>query len=384
MKSERLLEIVASHFADELGGVWVHAPGTRAMGKLQYPAHHITIGGMYPDLLALRDGDLVVAGVVCGEDDEVLAGLGRAVSFRRGAHYAVLAGEVARMRAHRDVALDAGVGVIAVSPDERLDSQLPSASNLPLINDVRRELDILARRNVRRRFASLAFNHPIHFVAPIMAIRPDAPQTKQDVASLLMERWGFSGSRSEAWWSCFYGALFLGLIRESATKEETLDLSQLGVQVRSALLDRRSASELRELVNQRVPLVDHAPDVAFLLRGLYLAEPDVAFLVSILRTLEPTGVGVEKLILRALQLYPNAGINLFFKAEEHERVLELVRSARYRELFDPAYARKAILPGVYGPFKRQMIHLGFLRPDCPTWSETDPYDPGEDIWAPRG
>jgi hypothetical protein len=64
--------------------------------------------------------------------------------------------------------------------------------------------------------------------------------------------------------------------------------------------------------------------------------------------------------------------------------LALVRSARYRELFEPAYARQAILPGVYGPFKRQMIHLGFLQPDCPTWSESDAYDPGEDIWVPRG
>ena len=49
------------------------------MGKLQYPAHRITIGGRYPDLLALRDGDYVVAGVVCGDEDDLLAGLGRAV-----------------------------------------------------------------------------------------------------------------------------------------------------------------------------------------------------------------------------------------------------------------------------------------------------------------
>jgi hypothetical protein len=384
MKTERILEIVAAHLADEYGEAWVHAAGTRAMGQLRAPGHHVSIGGWYPDLLALRDGDLVVAGVACGDDSDYLAGLGRALIFRKGAHYSFLAGELAKTRQYRDVALDSGLGIISVSPDERIDLQLPSASNLPLENDVRRELDILARRNVRRRFASLAFNHPVHFVAPIMAIRPDTPQTKQEVASLLMERWGFSGSRTEAWWSCFYGALFLGLIRESATEEETLNLSELGVQVRNALLERHSAAELRELVNKRVPLLDHAPDVALVLRGLYLAEPDVALMVRILRTLEPTGVGVEKLILRTLQLYPNAAVNLFFRAEEHDKVLELLRGARYRELFEPEYARQAILPGVYGPFKRQMIHLGFLRSDCPTWSEAEKYDPGEDLWIPRG
>lgn len=384
MKTERILELVASHLTDEYGEAWVHAAGTKAMGALRSPGHHISIGGWYPDLLALRDGDLVVAGVACGEDSDYLAGLGRALTISQGAHYAFLAGELSQTRQYRDTALDSGLGVIAVSPDERLDVQLPSARNLPLENDVRRELEILSRRNVRRRFASLSFNHPIHFVAPIMAIRPDTPQTKQEVASLLMERWGFSGSRTEAWWSCFYGALFLGIIRESPTKEETLKLSELGVQVRNALLERHSAAELRELVNKRVPLLDHAPDVALVLRGLYLAEPDVALMVRILRTLEPTGVGVEKLILRTLQIYPNAAVNLFFKAEEHNAVLSLLRSARYRELFEPAFARRAILPGVYGPFKRQMIHLGFLRSESPTWSEPEKYDPGEDLWIPRG
>ncbi len=384
MKTERILEIVAAHLRDEYGEAWVHTKGTRAMGQLRAPGHHISIGGWYPDLLALRDGDLVVAGVACGEDGDYLAALGRALTFRKGAHYAFLAGELTETRQYRDTALDSGLGVISVSPDERLDVQLPSASTLPFENDVRRELDILARRNVRRRFASLAFNHPIHFVAPIMAIRPDAAQSKQEVASLLMERWGFSGSRTEAWWSCFYGALFLGLIRESQNQEETLNLSELGVQVRNALLERHSASELRELVNKRVPLLDHAPDVALALRGLYLAEPDVSLMVRILRTLESTGVGVEKLILRTLQIYPNAAVNLFFRAEEHDTVLALIRGARYRELFEPAFARKALLPGVYGPFKRQMIHLGFLRSDSPTWSEPEKYDPGEDLWIPRG
>lgn len=384
MKTERILEIVATHLTDEYGNTWVHTTGTQAMGKLRAPGHHISIGGWYPDLLALRDGDLVVAGVACGEDSDYLAGLGRALTFRKGAHYSFLAGEFAKTRQYRDIALDSGLGVISVSPDERLDVQLPSPSNLPVENDVRRELEILSRRNVRRRFASLAFNHPIHFVAPIMAIRPDAPQSKQEVASLLMERWGFSGSRTEAWWSCFYGALFLGLIRESQTEEETLNLSELGIQVRNALLERHSAAELRELVNKRVPLLDHAPDVALVLRGLYLAEPDVSLMVRILRTLEPTGVGVEKLILRTLQIYPNAAVNLFFRAEEHDTVLELLRGARYRELFDPEFSRKAMLQGVYGPFKRQMIHLGFLRADCPTWSEPETYDPGEDLWIPRG
>ena len=95
-------------------------------------------------------------------------------------------------------------------------------------------------------------------------------------------------------------------------------------------------------------------------------------------------MGVEKLILRTLQIYPNAAVNLFFRAEEHDTVLALLRGARYRELFEPEFSRKAMLPGVYGPFKRQMIHLGFLRPDCPTWSDPSRYDPGEDLWIPRG
>ncbi len=380
MDNEGILHTVAAYLYRELEQVWAHPRDTRALGKLSYPLHHVHIGGWYPDLLALRDGDYVLAVAVCGRGDDYLAGLGRALTFRRGAHFAVLAGELAELRQYRDAALDSGVGVMAVSPDERVDLQLPPPTNLPLSNDVRRELDILAQRNVRRRITSLGFDHPVHFLAPIMAIRPDTPQPKQEVASLLMERWGFDGSRTEAWWSCLYGAMFLGLLQDD---EETLRLTELGTHLRNALLDRHSAAELRELVNHRRPLMDHAPDVALALRGLYLAEPDVALLVDVLDDLEDTGFGVEKLILRMLRLHPNAGVSLFFRTEHQEQVLERVRAARYRELFAPDFARETLLPGVYGAFKSQLIHLGFLQPSCRLWTDAAGYDPGEDLWIPR-
>ncbi len=380
MDNERILDIVASYADREFGGAWVHPRGTRALGKLQFPLHHIHIGGWYPDVLGLRDNDHIVAISVAGNGNGYLAELGRALTFRRGAHYAVLAGDFAELRQFRDAALDSGVGVLAVTPDERVDLQLPAPSNLPLHNDVRRELGILAARNVRRRITSLGFEHPVHFLAPIMAIRPDTRQPKQEVASLLMDRWGFDGSRTEAWWSCFYGALFLGLVVET---DEELGLSELGGHTRNALLDRHSAAELRELVQNRRPLMDHAPDVALVLRSLYLAEPDVALLVRMLGSMESTGVGVEKFILRTLRLHPNAGVNLFFRTEHQDEVLERIRSARYRELFEPEFARKVLLPGVYGAFKCQLIHLGFLQPSCPLWMDSSQYDPGEDIWIPR-
>jgi hypothetical protein len=383
MKPERVLEIVAQQLANELGHVWVHPPDAQQFGKLNHPAHHISIGGWYPEILGLRDGDHVVAVVVRGGDDSYLAALGQAVAFRRGAHFVLLAGEIAPLRQVRDAAFECGIGVIGVGPDERADIQFGAASGLPPMNDVRRELAVLERRTVRRRFTSLIFNHPVHFLAPIMAIRPETPQPKQEVAGLLMERWGFTGPRTEAWYACLYGALFLGLVKEDARNEELLGLTELGTHVRNALLDRYSAADLRELANKKKPLIDLAPDVALLLRSLFLGEPDVALLLGLLETMEPTGVGIEKLVLRMLQVAPNAAINLFFRNEVHERVLELVRGARYRDLFDPAFARASLLPSVFGGFKAQLVHLGFLRAECPLWAEPERYDPGEDLWIRR-
>lgn len=380
MDRESVLNVVARYLEREMGIVWMHPRDSSRLGQLEFPLHHVHIGGYFPDLLALRDADRVVAVAVCGSQDDHLAGLGRGVRFRPGAHYAVLAGELGAMREHRTAALDSGLGVLTASGDGRVDLTLPAPTPLPLDNDVRRELAILSRRNVRRRISSLGFDHPLHFAAPILAIRPDAHPSKQDVASLLMERWGFDGSRTEAWWSCLYGALFLGLVTET---DDHLSLTDLGVRMRVALLDRRSASELREMVSHPLPLVDQAPEVALVLRGAFLLEPDVARVVRILEEVEPTGVGVEKVVLRMLQLHPNAGLNLFFKAEHHEEVLGLVRGARYRDLFRPEMARRLLLPGVYSTFKRQLVHLGFLQPSTPTWSSPEGYDPGDDLWLPR-
>jgi hypothetical protein len=378
--------MVANYLRERFGRVWVHPRGTRAFGKLDLPAHRVAVAGWYPDVLCRMEDDRIVSVVLelgPGEPD-LMRGLGRAVAIKGGVHTVLLAAEVEEIAKVRETVLRAGVGVFAIA-ERKFEVEFPpeltsGASAYPQHLDVLRELEVLETRKVRRRFPALAFDHPLHFVAPVLAIRPGTPQTKQEVASLLLERWGYEGPRTESWWNSLYGGLFLGLVEER--EGEVLRLTDLGYHVRTALLARYSAAELRGMTEQGRPLIEISPNAALLCRSLYLAEPDASLIVRMLAGFGHArkDVAFADLMGLAIQRYPNAALNLFIKAEGQKRFAEAWREGKLAELLRPAELRELVHPSLPSTFKRQLIHLGILDQASNVWTDLTDYRPRDDKW----
>ena len=379
--------MLANFLQERFGRVWVYPPGTRAFGKLELPTHRIAVNGWFPDVLCLLPDDRIVAVVAELEAADIMRGVGRAVALKGGVHAVLLAAEAEELARVRDTVLGVGVGLCAVGPGADVRVEFPRPDDgpggaYPQHQDVLRELEVLDRRTVRRRFTSLVFDHPLHYAAAVLAIRPGTPQAKQDVASLLLERWGFGGPQTEAWWNVLYGALFLGLVREWQ-KEEALQLTDLGEQTRTALLTRYSAAELKELTQHERPLCELSPNVAFLLRSLYFSEPDAGLILKLLMSFVETKVHVSKLLALVMQRHPNAAANLFIRAEAQNHYAEAWREGRLNDLLNSDQLKQILNPSVYGPFKRQLIHLGVLDVTSLVWEKDQNYNPDKDFWVRR-
>jgi len=387
MRATKATNIVVEFLRERFGRVWVHPRGTRAFGKLDLPVHRVAVAGWYPDILCRLQDDRVVSVVLELESDEdgVLRGLGRAVTLRGSVHAVFLAGEAEVLNKYRDTILSAGVGLFAVSRKEHdIDLVFPPAPPLgpniyPQHMDVLRELEVLEKRKARRRFPSLAFDHPLHFIATVLAIRPGTPQPKQEVASLLLERWGYEGSRTESWWNSLYGGLFLGLVEEQEDSE-TLKLTELGYQARTALLSRYSAADLRGMTTGNKPLVELSPNVAFLARALYLTEPDSALILSLIAGLEDEKFSFIDLLSTTLQRFPNAVMSLFIKPEAQADFAMAWRNGKLGELLRPKTLGEIVHPAIVGPYKKQLVHIGVLSSESRIWKEEDAYLPEKDTW----
>ncbi len=391
LKSTVAINIAAEFLKERLGRVWVHPRGTRAFGKLDLPVHRVAVGGWYPDLLCRLQDDRVVAVVLELDSDEdgLMGGLGRAVILKGGTHAVFLAAESERLNKYRDIILGAGVGVLAVSR-KQADIEIvfpvssPAGPNVyPQHQDILRELEVLEKRKVRRRFPALAFDHPLHFIAIVLAIRPGTPQPKQEVASLLLERWGgYEGSRTEFWWNSLYGGLFLGLVEEQEDNE-TLRLTELGYQARTALLSRYSASDLRGMTVGNKALVELSANVAFLARALYLTEPDSSLVLSLLEGNPEKEVPIMDIVSKGLQRFPNSVMNLFIKPEAQADFALAWRHGKLGELLHPKSLGEIIHPAMVGPFKKQLVHIGILSEDNRIWKEEETYIPESDVWKRR-
>jgi hypothetical protein len=377
--------LVANYLRERFGRVWVHPKGTRAFGKLDLPAHRVAVAGWYPDVLCRMDDDRIVSVVMelGSKEPDLMRGLGKAVALKEGVHAVLLAADAERIAGVRETVLRAGVGVFSVGEGE-FDVEFPpgraaDASRYPQHADVLRELEVLEMRKVRRRFPTLSFDHPLHFVAPVLAIRPGTPQPKQEVASLLLERWGYAGPRTESWWNSLYGGLFLGLVQEVAETED-LRLTDIGYHVRTALLARYSAAELRAMTQQERALIELSPNIAFLCRALYLSEPDAGLIIRMINGFRNNRIPFTELVAKAVQQYPNQVLNVYLRSEVHKDYAEAWRCGTLSELLSPNRLRELVHPNLPGIFKQQLIHLGVLKSETKVHTDIEKYRPEEDLW----
>ncbi len=382
MAQTRLFSALATRFSNEFGRAWIHPAGTRAYGKLEFPVHKVAVHGWYPDLLALTDDDRVVAVVSELEHGDLMRGLGRAVALKDGVHAVLLAGERDRLERVRDSVVRAGVGLCLVGPGQQVEFEFPASWNSGSTRqfvDVVRELELLARRpRIRRRFPSLALGHPLHYAAPVLAVRPGSRQSRQEVAALLLERWGLPGPKTEAWQSAVVGAILFGLLQDAGA--EGIELTERGALLRRVLLERYGARDLRALADEPEPLVALVPWLALVLQAVYLAEPDVSLVWEVLGSCGESRPDMTRLMAHMFHRYPNAALNLLVRPDAQNRFAAAWRQADLAALLRPRKLREVIHPAVVGPFKRQLVHLGLLRSGCPVWRDVESYDPGRDFW----
>jgi len=387
MQATVAMSLALDHLKARFGRVWVHPKGTRAFGKLEVPVHKVAVHGWYPDMLCLTDDDRIIAVILELQDADLMRGLGRAVAVKDGVHAVLLAADRDALDQIADTVLRAGVGLCRIGPGANVAVTMPpqghvTSASLPEHSDVLRELEMLSGRSIRRRFPALTFGHPLHFLAPALAIRPGQPQVKKEVAGLLLERWGFDGPRTESWWNSLYGSLMLGLVDEQDGGDR-LALTERGRYVRTALLARYSAAELKSMTGNHPALIDLSPNLAFLLRSLYLAEPDAAVIVSCLLSNPGRSLNMRHLMALMIQRHPNAALNVLIRPDAQKRFAEAWRQGRLAEMLRSEELGAMVHRAVVSHFKRQLIHIGFLHPDSPIWHSEVTYDPDRDLWAQR-
>ncbi|MCD6497677.1 MAG: hypothetical protein J7M25_05140 [Deltaproteobacteria bacterium] len=387
MQATVAMNMVLDRLRAQFGRVWLHPKGTRAFGKLDVPVHKVAVHGWYPDMLCLTDDDRIIAVILELQDADLMRGLGRAVAVRSGVHATLLAADRAPLERIADTVLRAGVGLCHIGPGADVAVTMPPRSHvtsgsLPQHNDILRELEMLSNRSIRRRFPVLTFDHPLHFLAPVLAIRPGQPQVKKEVAGLLLERWEFDGPRIESWWNSLYGSLLLGLVDEQDGGER-LVLTERGQYVRTALLARYSAGELKAMTGKNPILMEQSPNVAFLLRSLYMAEPDAAVILSCILSTPGRPLTMQGLMALMIQRHPNVALNVLVRPDVQNRFAEAWRQGRLAEMLHPRELGAMVHPAVVGYFKRQLVHLGFLHPNSPIWFDEEGYDPERDLWGRR-
>jgi len=174
----------------------------------QCDRHQITISGRYPDVLGFTATNRVFAMEIKGVDD-LLKGIGQALTYQRGSHMSYLAADSSAFQHVADVAVSKGVGAIQVS-DDGIDDwrDPPHTASRDQLSDVAGQLSYqLRRQESAGSVAAMTLAQPLNFLAPVIVINTCGSMTEYNVKAIVEDEYGFGAARQAV-----RGASVLGLV----------------------------------------------------------------------------------------------------------------------------------------------------------------------------
>jgi len=371
---------VARHLSEKNNWqVWIHPHSSASSYRevsSQFPSHSITINGYLPDLLALDPQGMVNA-IEVKDGKSVREGVGQAVTYKRGANYVFLAAPSNAVSLLKEDILAHGIGVIEVTNDLECFINRPPFTSSPIfLKDILRELTLLQYgESDVGRMTSLDLNHPINYISPVLFFDEEECSLLSVTNNII--QWGMGRPEKN-----LRGARLLGLVKKS---DDVLVLTSDGNNLKR-LLNRIYGKPLERLneLKGKGTLVDHDPELAYLIKLFYLKNPDVNTYVNILKSVESKKPTIFDILETAFKESPNLIVNFMVKRTRKNQVLSMLQKKSRNEMLDVLRTRnfviRNLLKSLFFPFKRQLIHIGILKPSKIWSGGMETVDFSKDYW----
>lgn len=366
---------------------FVHIPGSHSS---RYESvlercdeHRISIGGRFPDVIGFTNTNRIFAIEVKGDDD-ILKGIGQALTYQQGAHVSYLAADSGAIRQISSVALSKGLGTIKVENESSSWSPPAVTESNMHVQDVAGQLNYrLQRRGSAGEIAGMALTQPINFLAPTLILKQRESLSKEDIQNVIVDEYGFRAPEH-----IYDGAVVLGLISEGKNCELT-DRGQLV----GTMLNGYGVSNLDELEQLKPPrgsvVANEHPQIATLLRSQYTEHPEIRLLFQALS--EVSGeLPFPELVKILVNQYPNVFLNVFCTANSspsqsesgRKQARDLIESGDSEKIYKKENVWKTVVrSNIFQNFVQQLKHIGILSPETSGHSgKLADFDPNIKPW----
>lgn len=368
---------------------FVHVPGShldRYDSVLnRYEKHRISIAGRYPDIIGFTNTNRVFAIEVKGHEN-LLKGIGQALTYQQGAHTAYLAADGNAMRQVSSVAHSKGLGTIRVSnTDSEWTDPMSNAAHIH-VQDVVGQLNYrLQRRGSAGKIAGMALSQPVNFLAPTIILDEKRSLTRTELYDEIEEQYEFNAPQH-----IHNGASVLGLISEG----NRCILTDRGQLVKTTL-NGYGVETLGDLERLKPPqgtvVADEHPPIATLLRSLYTEHPEVRLLFQALSEMSGE-VYFPELAEILVNQYPNVFLNVFCPGNPapgesesgREQARALIEAGDSQQIYKERKVWESVVrSNIFQNFIQQLKHIGVLAPETRGHhSKLADYDPAEKPWIP--
>jgi len=369
---------------------FVHVPGSHSdryesvLNRRE--KHRISIAGRFPDVIGFTNTNCVFAIEVKGDDD-LLKGIGQALTYQQGAHTSYLAAEGSAMRQVSNVAHAKGLGTIKVNDTESEWTDPTSTAAHVHVQDVVGQLNYrLQRRGSAGKIAGMVLSQPINFLAPTIVLDERGPLSRNSLYEIIEDEYGFHAPQH-----IYDGATVLGLISGG----DRCTLSERGRLVATTLngYSVDTLADLERLKPDRgIVVADEHPPIATLLRSQYTEHPEARLLFQALSELSGETLFPELLEVLVNQ-YPNVFLNVFCTANRapgqsesgREQARALIEAGNPERIYKEEQVWKRVVrSNIFQNFVQQLKHIGVLAAETSGHSgKLADYDASKKPWIPR-
>lgn len=344
------------------------------------PSHQIAIRGRYPDIVGFTQTNRIFAVEVKGDTD-MQKGIGQALTYQQGSHYSYLAADHEAVEEIADIATSNGLGLIRCTTSGAIEWETPNqVLSRDLLPDIEGQLSYrLHRRESAGKIASMDLAQPLNFLAPVLAIqRLDTP-TKDAIADVIKDEYGFSATTG-----AINGARVLAIVDE---EHDAFHLTEQGTLAATVLagsgIDSLSAlKDVKDAIPRGHTVYDHYPTLATLLRTLFLRHPEMRLLVEALGELRAECVTVPEVIELLVRTYPNVFLNLFCTRSGREDARAYIERGAFEAIYGNEETWKDLIrSNVIFNFVHQLRHAGILAAETSGHGRAlEEFDPDAKPW----
>ena len=357
-------------------------PRLRRLGGVQRFSFDADGQTVHPDVVGqLDDGESLFAVEAKGSTD-LLKGAAQASLYATSVHAAWLAAPAAALAKAPAALREAkarGLGVLSVDLDGAVIVVAEPVERLPWLHDAR---GVRAQFSVAAQFSAAdtyPYNHPTHYLAPVVALDPARDYTVSEVRDALGD-YPVPVEAAAGIRTVLHGARKLGVLRVHG---RDVRLSPHGVAAKAVVgSDLDAWAHLHTLATKnrvgssRPPLAGLRPDVGAVLQLLLLRDPAVALVVQALRTFPDATASETALAQAAESLDPAVAHVLFVTPDRLPGALGSDGRVEWGALPDEDYRGRTSYI-----FKSVLKHAGLVRNTGLGAATPKQNKPRENVWS---